>query len=105
VYKEMVPLHKTEAVPIDAQAGNVWELVCCECNFRARYTQSQNDEANRLEILDIGDPQARHAGNQGSAKINPEHVHGSLRRRSDDEETWLTPELRQKLSQILQGLD
>lgn len=101
VYEEKIPLHKTETIPIDAQAGNEWELVCSECSFRARFTQQG---ANRLEILDLGNPQARHAGNQGSATtINPDHYPAG--RRGDNEETWLTPELRQRLSEILQGLD
>ena len=105
MYEEMVPLHKTETIPIDAQAGNEWELVCYECSFRARYSQDLNHGANRLEILDIGDPQARHTGNQGSASMYPQVDHGRVRRQRDDDEAWLTPELRQKLSDILQGLD
>jgi len=105
VNKEMIPLHQTETIPTDAQAGNGWELVCCECSFRARYIQNLKHGQYRFEILTPGDPQARHTGNQGSALINPEQTSDPSRRRSDDEETWLTPELRQKLSEILQGLD
>ena len=105
MYEGEIPLHKTETIPIDAQTGNEWELVCYECNFRARFTQDLNQGANRLEILDIGDTQARHSGNQGSATVLPQLDYGSGRRQRDDEEGWLTPELRQQLSEILQGLD
>ena len=104
MYEEKIPLHKTETVPIEAQAGKEWELVCNECSFRARFAQDLKQGANRLEILDLGDPQARHAGNQGSAAPTNLDYYPSGRRGSD-EETWLTPELRQRLSEILQGLD
>ena len=104
MYEEKIPLHKTETIPIEAQAGNEWELICNECSFRARFSQDLKQGANRLEILDLGDSQARHAGNQGSAAtINPDPYPAG--RRGDHEETWLTPELRQRLSEILQGLD
>ena len=105
MYEEMVPLHKTETIPIDAQAGNEWELVCYECSFRARYTQDLKHGANRLEILEIGNPQARHTGNQGSTRVHLQLDHGPALRQHDNEEAWLTPDLRQRLSEILQGLD
>ena len=105
MYEEKIPLHKTETIPIDAQAGEEWELVCYECGFRARYKQDRKNGANRLEILDFGDTQARHAGNQQAAPGHFPHNHGSAMRQPDNEEAWLTPELRQKLSEILQGLD
>jgi hypothetical protein len=104
VYKDMAPLHKTETIPTAAQAGNEWELVCNECSFRARYTQDLAHGENRLEILNPGDPQARHCGNHGGATINPGQAIGS-HQRHHTEEAWLTPEIRQKLSEILQGLD
>lgn len=105
MYKEMIPLHKTETIPIAAQAGNEWELVCNECSFRARFTRDPAHGENRLEILSPGDPQARHSGNQGSVRTSPEQAFASARLPRDDDEAWLTPELRQKLSEILQGLD
>jgi hypothetical protein len=105
VYEEKIPLHKIKTVPIAAHAGNEWELVCYECTFRARFTRDINHGANRLEILDVGDPLVRHTGTHGSATELCGIEHETIRRRRAAEAAWLTPELREKLSDILQALD
>ena len=105
MYVENMPMHQTETIPIDEQANNEWEFVCYECSFRAKYTRSLNHGKNRLEVLDIGDPQARHTAHQGTANLRPQFDGGLARRVGANEEAWLTPELRKKLSEILQGLD
>ena len=77
---------------ITHQNQDSWEFSCPICGYRARYNAHPRHHTQQLEILQVGDPQARHVSNH-------------LQIRVADDEAWLTPELRQQMEELLQDVN
>lgn len=88
-----------------ASAGRVgWEFECPICGYRARYISPSASGPQQLEILYIGDPQARHMSNQAQGQPVKAWAVAVINE-DDDDEAWLTPELRQQMEELLKDVD
>jgi hypothetical protein len=113
------PVHHTFTNRIPDSEGGGWEFWCVECSYRVRYTQQDASSSQQLQVLNAGDPLARHTSNQASmeqltdefgppapqndAFIPPDDrypLHEDF-----DEERWLNPEIRVFLAHLLDQLD
>lgn len=90
-------IHHTTVQQIDGAAGEGWEFHCNECNFRMRYYLLECSPETQLEVVSLGDANARHL----SAAANLLSGRGEF----IEEEDWLTPEIRQTIEAILKKLD
>ena len=76
-----------------------WEFVCPICGYRARYMSRPQPGRQHLEILSIGDPQARHVSRQTPAtQVKVQSIDLT---ENDIDESWLTPELRRQWEELL----
>lgn len=82
-----------------------WEFECPICGYRARYTTRFQSGSPQLEILHIGDAQARHLSDQVQIKWNEARPVQVRDVEDDDDETWLTPELRQQMEELLKDVN
>jgi hypothetical protein len=95
-------VHYTLTKRIDSHNGSGWEFSCEQCSYKVRYIQLPEHDRRTLEIIDIGDPSARHTNN-----VLKEFVARDLQGGCDDqvqivdEEVWLTYELREQIDIIL----
>ncbi len=87
------PVHHTAAARIPIEEGGGWEFQCPECSYRVRYLDDRSSP--HLEILNAGDPGARHTNNHRGTRRSP----------ASRDEDWLTPELRQHIDEILRRAD
>jgi len=53
-------IHHTHTKRIQDSAKEGWEFQCPYCSYRTRYITQNGNEPRRLEIIDEGDPDARH---------------------------------------------
>lgn len=90
-------IHHTTVQQILGAAGEGWEFHCDECNFLMRYYLPECSQAAQLEVISMGDVNARHLSAAASLM--------SGRGESIEEEAWLTPEIRQTIEAILKKLD
>ena len=97
-------IHHTHVNRISNSESDTWEFVCPTCGYQARYHTQNGQKSRQFQVLHIGEPQARHissherSGSPGGGSVKV--VAGD-----DDVETWLTPELRQQLADILENVD
>lgn len=94
-------VHQTTTNRIWDAEGVCWEFVCLTCGYQARYVAQPTNGSQQFEILSVGDPQARHTGN---------HVHVTPtvswpEPAPDGDESWLTPELRRQMEELLRDID
>src|SRR5512134_3719601 len=97
-------LHHTITRKVRRGQLDGWEFECPICGYRALYIAQFQAGSPQLEILYIGDAQARHRSNQ------PQMSWGAARPVQvmdvdDDDEAWLTPELRQQMEDLLQDVN
>lgn len=94
----------TRKVRDGQQAG--WEFECPICGYRARYIARFHASSPQLEILHIGDTQARHLSDQVQMKWT-EHQPVRVMEidENDVDETWLTPQLRQQMEDLLKDVN
>jgi hypothetical protein len=91
-------VHHTITHRTQAEGQDGWEFVCPICGYRARYRSKGSFGTQQLEILQIGDPQARHTSNHTSA--------GPLQTEMGNiDESWLTDEIRQQMEDLLDDVD
>jgi hypothetical protein len=95
-------VHYTITERIERENGSGWEFTCQQCSYRARYIHFPEHGKQTLEIIDIGDPTARHTNNAhrefiGEDLQGQDNLPGIL----EDEDSWLTPELREQIDAIL----
>ena len=96
--------HHTITRKIRSEQQNEWEFECPICGYRVRYIAPLHSNSSQLEILHIGDAQARHLSDHvqrsGSAA-------GPTQVMDDDhnDEAWLTPELRQQMEDLLKDVN
>ena len=94
-------IHQTTTNVIQNTEHGGWEFACPTCGYRARYLTPAQHEP-QLEILNLGDPNARHTSNH--VPIRP--VEDWPVSASDDvREAWLTPELRRQMEDLLTDVD
>jgi hypothetical protein len=111
-------VHYTLATPISGGDRDGWDFSCESCSYHARYILGDDKTQYLLEILNVGDPFARHIGPNTADPfldpcgdtIQPDEVYFEPEENEPVEDlfiehTWLTPELRRKLSLILDQLD
>ena len=98
-------IHQTVAKRLQAPGQNGWEFVCPTCGYQVRYVVHNGSGASQLEILQIGDPQVRHAGNHISTRSFVPQPINPIEDENDGDETWLTPELRQQMENLLTDID
>lgn len=107
-------IHRTITNRIPDEQGGGWEFWCAECSYRVRYAHPASPGEQQLQIIDAGDPTARHTSQSIEDPLDeafspfderpaPDDV--SLPVESFDERTWLTPELRAALAPIIARLD
>jgi hypothetical protein len=99
-------VHFTITERIQGQDGSGWEFSCKECSYRARYIHFPEHGKQTLEIIDIGDPMARHT-NGDHKDFPPQRNQSSswVPNLIEDEETWLTPDLRAQIEAVLSKFD
>ncbi len=101
--KEPLLIHSTITKRFHEANGEGWEFSCYQCKYCVRYLFHSNNQEYQLEILDFGDSRARHTSNTGNENPDPDfRQDGKL---IPDEEAWLTPELRQKIDEIIKRFD
>lgn len=107
---EHLPIHQTETRRIPDAEGGGWVFNCRNCGYQARYRMEQG--MPKLEILDLGDPQARHSNNHSPVSdfdewsacvmdFQEEVLESEADPNAEVEEDWLTPDLRQQIEEIM----
>lgn len=100
-------VHHTEIYELHEQPGGTvigWEFVCPQCSYQARYVA----QTQRLEIINLGDPHARHTGNQLAAKPAPSREVRLMEISAEDEGMEYVPlpdHLEKQLMEILARVD
>ncbi len=97
-----LPVHRTLTRSLSQSKAGGWEFFCPLCGYQAHYVANGRKDTYRLEIVQLGDPEARHTSGQNIAGAGFHALDQEI-----EEEEWLTPELRFKLEEILRnaGLD
>ncbi len=94
-------IHQTTTNRIHNAERGGWEFACPTCSYRVRFIMHTRHE-QRLEIIDLGDPEARHTSNHVPVRPMEDWPVSE----SDDlHEAWLTPELRQQIEDLLTDVD
>lgn len=88
-------IHHTITNRIGNTQQDSWEFVCPHCGYRARYTEYADHQGHQFELLNVGDPQVRHASNHTQRT--------SFEPLNDD--AWLTPDVRQQMEELLKDVD
>jgi hypothetical protein len=97
-------IHHTITRKVRRGQQDGWEFECPICGYRALYIPQFQAGSPQLEILRIGDAQARHLSNQpqmNRSMARPVQVMDV----DDEDEAWLTPELRQQMEDLLQDVN
>lgn len=89
-------IHHTITNRIKGTQQDSWEFVCPICGYQARYTTHTDHNDHQFELLNVGDPQVRHASN---------HTQATSLEPSNDDEVWLTPDVRQQMEELLRDID
>jgi hypothetical protein len=102
-------VHQTITLAVSESDGGGWEFYCPSCGYRARYTYGSGGDVNRLNILNIGDPQVRHVSEPAQAEPRQEQdtpsVPENAKLSGPEDEVWLPPYLVQQLEEILSKFD
>ena len=111
-------IHYTVTTPISGGDRDGWDFSCESCSYHARYILGDDKTQYQFEIVDAGDPFARHVGPNVAPSsfdlcedtLQPDEIYirsekSAMDEDLFDEEAWLTPDLRRKLSLILDRLD
>lgn len=89
-------IHYTLTHRITTPHSSGWEFSCQQCSYRIRYTRLPGKDKLALEIINIGDPSARHTNNTPDwFQDNP------IANSTEEEGSWLTAELRDQIRIIL----
>ncbi len=101
-------LHITVTTRVKDAAVSGWEFTCRQCGYRARYSMPVEGGQARLEILDLGDPQAHHTSEDAALAGEPaaweEPIKNDLVEPEFDE-SWLSHDSRLWLEGLLERLD
>lgn len=82
---------------------NCWDFVCRECDYRARFSENPFGGPPRLEILQSGNNSVLHTSpEEESSFLGNQSVLGYD---DDDEDAWLTPDLRDAIDEITRGFE
>lgn len=99
-------IHQTHVNRISNPESDTWEFVCPTCGYQARYHTQNGQGPRQFQVLHIGDSQARHvSGHEPPSSPGSVSADASAVAGDDEIETWLTPELRQQLADILENVD
>lgn len=102
-------IHQTITLAVSESDGGGWEFYCPSCGYRARYTYGSGVDINRLNILNIGDPQVRHVSEPVQADPFPEQdlpaKPGEEKLSGEEDEAWMPSYLVQQLEEILSKFD
>jgi hypothetical protein len=98
-------IHHTITKKVRRGQQDGWEFECPICGYRALYIAQLQAGSPQLEILHIGDAQARHLSNQPRTSWGMARPVQVMADDDDDDETWLTPELRQQMEDLLQDVN
>lgn len=102
-------IHQTITLTLDESEGGGWEFYCPSCGYRARYTHGSSGDENRLDVLSIGDPQARHVSDP--TQVGPRQDAAAPGTSEDEDisgaedDVQLPPDLEQQLEEILSQFD
>ncbi len=98
-------VHQTTATKLENEHSSGWEFTCSECSYRARYLHRHDFDEHTFEILNSGDPGARHT-NTPIDEPSPANWYDTGNNLDQEvDESWLTPEIRKKLEEIASALD
>ena len=95
-------IHHTITRRVHSAQQDRWEFECPICGYRVRYITQLRSGTSQLEILHIGDAQARHLSDKvqtSRGEARPVQV------MDDEDEAWLTPELRQQMEALLEDVN
>jgi hypothetical protein len=94
-------IHHTITQRTQAEGQDGWEFVCPICGYRARYRSQDNFGTQQFEILQVGDPQARHTSNHTPVRsVQPWHTE-----MTNVDESWLTDDVRRQMEDLLDDVD
>jgi hypothetical protein len=106
--------HLTATHRVSKRGISGWEFVCPECGYHARYWERTQPGLQNLEILNTGDPDARHTSSSPLVSSCEWEIDPLMEGIEDfpedpvvaaEEESWLTPELRMQLENIVKAFD
>ncbi len=108
-------VHHTEIKKIQNGDEGGWEFICHSCGYRARYTIDRAG-TQRLEILFVGDSHARHTSKSIVEDRSERQEEREILYLQDDsglpeeplleeEDNWLTPEIRAQVEAIMKDFD
>jgi hypothetical protein len=105
-----IPVHQTRAQKIHDPSKEGWEFSCPHCSYRARSTSKNGRGPRTLEIIDGGDPGARHTGASTGAAWKVEWGRGGpdfgeIAASHEGEGGWLPPHLRLQIEELLNRVD
>ena len=103
-----ISIHHTHTQEFQDAAKSGWEFSCPYCSYRTRYITRNGNGPRRLEIIDRGDPHARHtsAFPEDSFDIDwvqQEPTHKETSTSNDD--VQLPEHLQQQIEEILKRID
>jgi hypothetical protein len=87
-----------------AETGQVWEFSCPRCGYRGRFIKYAEPVNPELEILDRGDPEARHMSSQLEALLLDPSNWSEMNEVKSLSEEWFTPEFQDRLEEAVQGM-
>jgi hypothetical protein len=104
-----IPVHQTVTTRINDGESCGWEFKCHICGYHARYLIRGSDDEGALEVIEVGDPHARHTNNHGQPVQQEEEWLNQIGYSQDhddlDFESWLSPDSRKFLERLTQRLD
>ena len=94
-------VHHTHTKVIQSGSVRGWEFGCAQCGYRARYIITNGHDMGEFEILEIGDPEARHynASLEEAYELDQQYPEIS------DEADWLPIEIVEQIEAILGRFD
>ncbi len=95
-------IHHTITRKVHGAQQDGWEFECPICGYRARYITPLQSGTSQLEILHIGDAQARHLSDKVQTRWDEARPVQAV---DNDDEAWLTPELRQQMEALLEDVN
>ena len=99
-------IHYTKTEKLQGKNGSGWEFSCKECSYRVRYIYLSENTDRTLEIINIGDPTARHTNNSETEFRDQELPRPRIEANAgEDKSAWLTSDLLDQIQAILAKFD
>jgi len=106
-----ISVHQTHTQKIQDSSKEGWEFWCPQCNYQARYITKNGHDSRTLEIINDGDPGARHTststeyGDLWEEDYSKVESDNSGKVTKNEDEIWLPSHLERQIEDILNRLD